>query len=607
MTASVAQTPASTPAPEEAASNRALAARIWKTYLAPRWREVVIALICAVIVALMTGFLAWLLNPVVKRIFIQKRTDSLVLIPLVIIVAAMIRGGAAVLQATLVNRLGHRVVGDIQRQLFGRMIRADLARLRANHTGAFVSSVLYDAGLIREAATNGFINYTQNAATVVATVCVMVSQDPYLATLVLVAGPLASTLMRRFAKRSRKAARGAMVETSALSTAVMESLDGVKIVKIDNREDFEEARVGEVIARRQKHIIKGANARAAAAPATETMMMAVTAAVIAYAGWRATHNAMTLGQLMAFLVSLGAASQALRQVANLQGVMSEGVTAARRLFAVLDVEAEVRDAPGAKPLVLSQARIRFENVAFAYEPGAPAVEGVTLEARRGQTTALVGPSGGGKSTLLNLIPRFYDVTGGRVSIDGIDLRDVTIHSLRGHIALVTQEPFLFDDSIRANIAYGRPEASLAQVRAAAEAAAAHDFIAELPEGYDTVVGEAGARLSGGQRQRIAIARAFLKDAPILLLDEATSALDTHSEIQVQQALERLMAGRTTLMIAHRLSTVRDCDRIYVIERGRVVEEGDHDSLMAGRGLYSRLARAQHLDVSTSAAAAGAGS
>jgi subfamily B ATP-binding cassette protein MsbA len=322
--------------------------------------------------------------------------------------------------------------------------------------------------------------------------------------------------------------------------------------------------------------------------------MIVVAAVIGYAGWRSNTGGMNGGEFTSFIACLGIASQSLRQLANLQTVMTEGMTAARRLFAALDVEPEVKDAPNAVTLAPKRAHVRFEAVSFAYGEETILSE-VTLEARAGESTALVGPSGGGKSTLLNLIPRFYDVSSGRITIDGIDIRSVTLASLRAHIGLVTQEPFLFDDTVRANIAYARPDASEAEIRAAAEHAAAHDFIEALPKGYDTLVGEAGARLSGGQRQRIAIARAFLKDAPILLLDEATSALDTHSEIQVQIALERLMAGRTTLVIAHRLSTVRSCDRIYVIDRGRVVETGDHDSLLAAGGLYARLARAQHLD------------
>jgi subfamily B ATP-binding cassette protein MsbA len=289
-------------------------------------------------------------------------------------------------------------------------------------------------------------------------------------------------------------------------------------------------------------------------------------------------------------------SQSLRQLANLQTVFAEGMSAARRLFAALDVEPEIGDAPGARPIARANGDLAFENVGFAYgRDGPPALRNVELKVRAGETVAFVGPSGGGKTTLLNLIPRFYDVTEGRVRLDGHDVREVTLASLRRQIALVTQEPFLFDDSIRANIAYARPGASQAEIEAAARAAAAHDFVTSLPDGYETGVGEAGARLSGGQRQRIAIARAFLKDAPILLLDEATSALDTESEAQVQAALKRLMAGRTTLLIAHRLSTVRGADRIHVIDKGRIVESGDHDSLVRAGGLYARLARTQDLE------------
>jgi subfamily B ATP-binding cassette protein MsbA len=401
--------------------------------------------------------------------------------------------------------------------------------------------------------------------------------------------------MQRYSKRTRKAAQGAMAETSALSTAVMESLDGVKIVKIENRETFEESRVAEVVARREAHLIKGANARSAAAPATELIMTFIAAAIIAYAGWRALHSGFGIKAFTSFLGALLLMSPALRQVANLQAVMGEGLAAAERLFAALDTKPKIKDAPDAVVLPRSEGRITLTDVAFAYGPDIPALTGVSLEARRGETIALVGPSGGGKSTILNLIPRFFDVQSGVVSIDGHDVRDVTLSSLRGQIALVTQEPFLFDDTIRANIAYARPEASPGEIEQAARAAAAHEFIMALPQGYETPVGELGSRLSGGQRQRIAIARAFLKDAPILLLDEATSSLDTESEAKVQEALERLMTGRTAILIAHRLSTVRGADRIYVIERGRVVETGHHESLMARGGLYARLARSQQLD------------
>jgi subfamily B ATP-binding cassette protein MsbA len=327
--------------------------------------------------------------------------------------------------------------------------------------------------------------------------------------------------------------------------------------------------------------------------------MIVVAAVMAYAGWRAQDGTMSVGSFAAYIGLLMAAGQSLRQVTNLQTVMSEGLTAARRLFSALDIEPEIREAPDAAPLADGPITVALERVSFAYAPaaegGAPTLSDVSLSVAPGETVALVGPSGGGKSTILSLLPRFYDVTAGAVTVNGRDIRELKLHDLRSKIALVTQEPFLFDDTLAANIAYGRPGATAEDIVVAARAAAAHDFISALPEGYETRAGEAGLRLSGGQRQRIAIARAFLKDAPILLLDEATSALDTESEALVQAALERLMQGRATLMIAHRLSTVRNADRIHVIEAGRVVETGSHAELVKLGGLYSRLARQQSLD------------
>ena len=579
---------------------RVLIGRIAQVYLKPRWKGFALALVAAVIVAFSSAKLVQILEPAINDLLVEQKPGAIWAIPLAIAGYAILRGVAQVTQASLVNRIGNGVVGDVQVQLFGKLVRADLARLRGQHSGAYVSSVLYDAGLIREAATSGLVNYTQHFLTVIGAVLVMLSNDPILTLAILLAAPLATGIMRRFSKKTTKAARGAMAETSALSTAIMESLDGVRVVKIENREAFEEARVAEVVARRQAHLVKGANARAAAAPATETLMTLIVAAVMAYAGWRAASGAMNVGAFVAFIGALGMASQSLRQLANLQTVFAEGLAGARRLFAALDVEPLIREPVSPLPLTRSDGAIAFDNVSFAYGEGAPALTGVSLTARRGETVALVGPSGGGKSTILNLIPRFYDVTAGQVSVDGTDVRDLAMASLRDQIALVTQEPFLFDDTIRANIAYARPAASQAEIEAAARAAAAHDFIESLPEGYATLVGEAGARLSGGQRQRIAIARAFLKDAPILLLDEATSALDTESEAQVQAALTRLMAGRTTMLIAHRLSTVRGADRIYVIDKGQVVETGDHASLVRAEGLYARLAKSQDLETESAA-------
>jgi ATP-binding cassette, subfamily B, bacterial MsbA len=581
-------------------SARALIGRVARVYMAPRWKGWATALVAAVVGAYCTTRLVQILEPATNDLMVNHKPGALLILPLTIAAYAVGRTIAQITQASLVNRIGNAVVGDVQVQLFGKLVRADLARLRSRHSGAYVSSVLYDAGLIREAATAGVISYTQNLLIVIGAISVMVSQDLMMSVIMLAAAPVATWIMRRFSKRTSKAAKGAMAETSALSTAIMESLDGVRVVKIENREAYEEARVAEVVARRQTHLVKGANARARAAPATELLMTLITAGVIAYAGWRSQSGGMTVGAFVAFIVALGVASQSLRQLANLQTVFAEGMTAARRLFAALDVQPEVREIPGARALPRGEGRIAFVGVGFSYGDDKPALRNINLEARRGETVALVGPSGGGKTTILNLIPRFYDPTEGRILIDGHDVREVTLASLRDDIGLVTQEPFLFDDTVGANIAYARPNASQAEIEQAARAAAAHEFIEALPEGYNTGVGEAGARLSGGQRQRIAIARAFLKDAPILLLDEATSALDTESEAQVQTALRRLMSGRTTLLIAHRLSTVRGADRIYVIDKGQIVETGDHESLMGQRGLYARLARSQNLEAESAA-------
>jgi ATP-binding cassette, subfamily B, bacterial MsbA len=569
--------------------------RIWRDYLRRRWPTLAGAAVCSVFFAAFSGLLSVMLKPAVDQLFHSKDPAVLLTIPLEIVVLVLLRASFQIGQAMLVNRAGHGVVSDMQVQLFGKLVRADLAQLRSAHTGSYVSSVLYDANLIRTAFTDGLITYFREALIVVAQLAVMFWVDPLLASVAMVGAPLAVLVMRRYAKRTGKASRGAMAETSNLSTAVMESLDGVKIVKIENREADEETRVRAVADRRQRHMIRGANAKAFATPTTEAVTMTIVAGVLAVAGWRARSAGMTVGGFTSFLTAMIIANQSLRQVANLQSVFSEGFAATRRLFAALDVEPEIRQAAHPRPIPDGPCEVRFETVTFAYHHGAPALSEVSLTARPGETIALVGPSGGGKSTILNLIPRFYDSLEGRVTVNGLDTREADLARLRDKIALVTQEPFLFDDTVRANIAYSRPGASEAEIVAAAQAAAAHEFIETLPNGYDTSVGEAGARLSGGQRQRIAIARAFLKDAPILLLDEATSALDTESELKVQVALERLMQGRTTLLIAHRLSTVRGADRIYVVDAGRVVEEGSHAALMAHGGLYARLARSQNLD------------
>ncbi len=581
--------------PSEKAS-RAVIGRLAKTYLAPHWPGL---LLCFVLAAGVAGLNTWFtltLDPAIDGLIVAKSPKAIWYFPLLIAGIGVGRAVLLAIQLRLINRIGHTVVGEVQLDLFSRLVKADLGRLQAAHSGQHVSSMLFDASLVRDASTHVAVNYIQQLLVLIGMFVAMARVDIGLTLLALVGAPFAFTIIRKYSRRTRRATQSVMGETSALSSVILEGVNGVKIVKMEGREDYERARVGDVVRRRQHFLIKGSNAKALAGPLTEVMMTFVIAGILAYAGWLALQDRMDAGSFTSFLFALITASQALRQLGGMQTTLSEGTAAATRLFATLDIEPAIQDEEGAKPINPGPGAIRLEDVTLAYGPGAPALSGVSLEAQQGKTIALVGPSGGGKSSILNLIPRFYDVTSGAVTIDGQDVRNVTLRSLRERIALVTQEPFLFDDTVRANIAYAKPNATDDEIEAAAKAAAAHEFITAFPDGYKAPVGEAGTRLSGGQRQRIAIARAFLKNAPILLLDEATSALDTESEAQVQVALERLMAGRTTIMIAHRLSTVRHADQIFVIDQGRIVETGTHAALIRKKGLYARLAAAQNLDL-----------
>ncbi len=562
--------------------------RVWGEHVLPHKTRVFIAIFFMLIVAIASASQPLVLSFAIRELMVLQNTDMRLTVAMVIITIGLTKAAATYVQAMIMSRIGQRMVADLQTSLFHKLVHSDLGRLQKSHSGSFVSNFLYDANLIAASVSSGITGIAIQGVSVIGFISIMFYIDLKLAIIGTFVIPFVAHFARKLSKTMRKATTGGMSETDNLSKLVLETLKGARTIKAFQQEDVEVARAATTVNNRLTHLMSGLRARIAAAPLTEAVTIFGLAGVLVYA----SIQQLDPGDLTGFITAMFLSYQPLKVLSNLSVVVSEGSTAATRIFSVMDVEPEITDSPNALPLKLDQGAIHFNKVVFHYMDNIAALDGLDLDVPASQTVALVGPSGAGKSTVFNLIPRFYDVTSGQVTIDGQNVRDVTLASLRNVISIVTQEPFLFDDTVRANIAYGKPEATQAEIEAAAQGAAAADFIAALPGGYDAPVGEQGVKLSGGQRQRIAIARAMLANAPILLLDEATSALDNESERQVQNALKRLMKGRTTLVVAHRLSTIIDADRIYVLDHGRVVEKGTHAELLDLGGLYARLYRMQ---------------
>jgi len=574
---------------------RLLMRRLLREHVASYWKRIALAMVLMVMVAASTASLAKLMEPVLDQVFTQKNSAMLREVAVVILAAFMIKGASAYGHGVLMNHVGQRIVADLQIRLFEHLLRSDLALYHATTVGSLITRFTSDATMLRGAVSNAITGLGKDILTLFALVGVMFWQDWQLALIAFIAFPTAVLPILRLGKRMRKVASNTQDQQGVLTALLDRAFAGARHVKAYRAEDFEAARAKVTIDRLFELQHKSGKVRAVSHPIMETLGGVAIVAVIVYGGGQVIDGARTTGAFFSFITALLLAYEPVKRLANLNTSLQEGMAAAQRLYSALDIKPRIVDAPDATPLKIPSGEILFDQVNFAYRPDRPALKGLSLAAPAGKMVALVGPSGAGKSTLLNLIMRFYDVTDGAIRIDGQDIRSVTIDSLRRAIGLVSQEIFLFDDTVRANIAYGTPKATDAEIEAAAKGAAAHDFIMALPQGYDTVVGEQGVKLSGGQRQRVAIARAMLKDAPILLLDEATSALDTESERQVQNALKRLMQGRTSVVIAHRLSTIVDADLIFVIEAGRVVESGTHDALLAQGGAYARLYRLQFAD------------
>lgn len=565
-------------------------------YIRPYWGRLLIAAVCSGAVAALTGAYAWLVRPALDEIFINKNVTWLYLLPVALMAVSVLKGVCGYGQSYLMIFVGSRVVTDIRQQLFGHLMRLPIGFHLKNPSSRMMSRVINDVNWIQNAVSGVLKDLFQQSLTFLVLLGVILYQNWRLALFSIVVIPLSAYPMVRFGNQLRKIATTGQERTADMSTALQETLTGIRIVKGFTREDAEGRRFAGFNEAYFRTNMKSTQVSSITSPVLEAVGVIGVAGIIWYGGSQVIQGAMTPGTFFSFLTAVFLMYTPIKRLASANNTIQQALAAADRVFTVLDVPTEAARDTGTRNLDGVQSAIELREVSFRYEGiEAWALQNISLRVRPGEVLALVGSSGAGKTTLVNLIPRFHDPTAGTILIDGVDLREIRLAALRRQIGIVSQETLLFDDTVRNNIAYGKDEVTEEAITDAAKAAYAHEFIMRLSNGYDTLIGENGVKLSGGERQRLAIARALLRNPPILILDEATSSLDTESERMVQMALANLMKGRTTFVIAHRLSTVQRADRIAVLAGGRLVEIGRHEDLLAKAGVYHRLYQMQFQD------------
>jgi subfamily B ATP-binding cassette protein MsbA len=565
-----------------------LVSRIFSEHISSKASPIVFAILCMLIVSVTTAVNAWLMQPVLDDIFLKQNHKMLYLIPIAVIINALIKCAATFYQTTTLKVIGQKILTEIQLRLYSHLIYADMKFLTEYPSGNLISRFTNDISAMRKTVTDTISGLIVDFFTIIGLVGVMMYQSLSLTLIALIVFPLAIYPLRQLGRRMRKVARNMQEELSGFTVRLDETFQNTKVIKSYSREEYEISRAERIIDRFLEIYKKAAIIESASSPIMETLGAVAVALIIVYGGSQVISGTTSPGAFFSFIASMLMMYKPLKSLSNLNTSLQEGLAASKRLFVMLDEKPEIIDKPNLPVANFKNYNIKFSNVYFSYKSGKKILDGININIPQGKTIALVGSSGAGKTTIFNLLQRLYDPDYGDISIDNKSIRKIRLKSLREVIGLVSQEVTLFDDTIKENIRYGRLGATEEEIIDAAMAAAAHDFIVDLPDGYDTQIGQQGVKLSGGQRQRIAIARAMLKNAPILLLDEATSALDAISEKQVQMALEYLKKGRTTIVIAHRLSTIENADLIYVVSDGRVEEFGTHKELLENGKEYAQL-------------------